>query len=406
SLKRPVDLLNSLAGAAWIILVWDPQQLFQASFQLSFGVVLSIGLLLPPFEKARQRLLRTDPLLPAELRPAWQRRLDPVVRYVTSSLAISLAAWLGSLPLIAWYFHLFTPVSLLANMVVVPLSAPALMSCLGSLLCASWLPGATILFNHSGWFWMYLMDALSNGFARLPGAYHYMVAPSPVALAVYYALLFSLLNGWLLAPGRRKWAAAGLGLATAACVSNWHLHQPAVRITVLATRSGDALFVDAPGTDRDLLVDCSDAAGAQSLVKPFLRGQGAGRLGALVLTHGDGLNVGGAETILHDFQVRRTVTSSVRFRSSVYRQVLQQLEESPEQWRPVRAGEGVCGWKILHPAPEDRFPLADDNALVLLGEFHGVRVLLLSDLGAAGQRALLARGGDLRADIVVTGMPA
>ena len=33
--KRPSDLLNSLAAAALVILLWDPQALFSASFQLS-----------------------------------------------------------------------------------------------------------------------------------------------------------------------------------------------------------------------------------------------------------------------------------------------------------------------------------------------------------------------------------
>jgi ComEC/Rec2-related protein len=51
ALKRPGDLLNSLSAAGFIILLWEPRQIFQASFQLSFFVVLSIALLLPPFEK-------------------------------------------------------------------------------------------------------------------------------------------------------------------------------------------------------------------------------------------------------------------------------------------------------------------------------------------------------------------
>jgi len=42
---------------------------------------------------------------------------------------------------------------------------------------------------------------------------------------------------------------------------------------------------------------------------------------------------------------------------------------------------------------------------VLLGNFHGTRILLLSDLGRAGQSDLLARTNDLRADIVVAGLP-
>jgi beta-lactamase superfamily II metal-dependent hydrolase len=62
-------------------------------------------------------------------------------------------------------------------------------------------------------------------------------------------------------------------------------------------------------------------------------------------------------------------------------------------------------WTILHPEAGDRLPQADDNALVLMGELQGARVLLLSGLGRPGQNALLGRKDDLRADIVITGLP-
>src|SRR5208282_14306 len=62
ALKRPGDTVNSLAAAAFIILLWEPRQLFEASFQLSFFVVLVIALMLPPLNKIADRLLRHDPL--------------------------------------------------------------------------------------------------------------------------------------------------------------------------------------------------------------------------------------------------------------------------------------------------------------------------------------------------------
>jgi competence protein ComEC len=62
-------------------------------------------------------------------------------------------------------------------------------------------------------------------------------------------------------------------------------------------------------------------------------------------------------------------------------------------------------WTVLHPDPGDRFPQADDNPLVLSAVISGQRILLLSDLGRPGQDALLRRTPDLRADIVVTGLP-
>ena len=48
---------------------------------------------------------------------------------------------------------------------------------------------------------------------------------------------------------------------------------------------------------------------------------------------------------------------------------------------------------------------ADDSALVLLGNFSGTRILLLSDLSRAGQGGLLSHTNDLHADIVIAGLP-
>ena len=406
ALKRPSDLLNSLGGAAFIILLWDPQQLFQASFQLSFFVVASIALLLPPIEKLRQRLLQPDPLRPPELRPRWQRWLDWPVHFLTINLATSFAAWLGSLPLIAYYFHLFTPVSLLANLVIVPLSSLALACNLGSLVCGGWLPVLTELFNHSGWFWMKCMIAMSDWFARLPGAYCYVPAPAVAIFVVYYALLLAALKGWLFRPEWRRWSLAGAGALVLAGALVWLPHRNDVRLTVLALRAGDALFLDAPGRANDLLIDCGDASSAGMVVKPFLRAQGVNRLAQLLLTHGDPRHIGGATNIAASFAVRKVLTSPVQFRSPMYRQTIDALKLSPDTVRQLNRGDHFGMWTVLHPDAQDRFPLADDNAVVLRGEFYGVRVLLCSDLGKLGQRALLEREPDLRADIVVAGVPA
>jgi beta-lactamase superfamily II metal-dependent hydrolase len=63
-------------------------------------------------------------------------------------------------------------------------------------------------------------------------------------------------------------------------------------------------------------------------------------------------------------------------------------------------------WEALYPGPDDHFARADDRALVLLGRFYQSRILLLSGLGRDGQSALLNQAPDLRADVVVAGLPA
>src|SRR5437762_5266247 len=293
ALKRPSNLLNSLAAAGFILLLWDPQQLFQAGFQLSFFVVLSIALLLPPIDRIRERLLGSDPLLPPELRPRWRRRLDGPIHFVTTSFATSLAAWLGSLPLIACYFHLFTPISLLANLVIVPLSSLALACNLGSLLTA-WWPWLNELFNHSGWFWMEAMIKLSDWFATLPAAFVYVPAPAWIEFIAYYTLLFGTMTGWLLAPSRRLWTGVGVCALAVGALVHWQNHRPDTRITVLPLSGGDSIFVDAPGQANDLLIDCGGESAAQFVIKPFLHAQGVNRLPQVLLTHGDLRHIGGA----------------------------------------------------------------------------------------------------------------
>lgn len=405
SLRRPTDLINSLAAAAFIILIWDPQQLCQASFQLSFFVVLSIALFMPPLEKVRDRLLAHDPLLPPSLVPRWKRWLGTPLRWLGTALATSVAAWLGALPLTAYYFHLFSPVTLLANLVVVPVSSAALACNLGSLICGDWLPGATALFNHSGWFWMLLMTRASELAAEIPGAFFYVPAPGFWDFVIYYALLIGTLSGWFFGKPRRVWSVAATVLLAVACGGRWQAARGETRITVLPLSGAHSVFVDAAGRANDWLIDCGNTNAVEFVTKPFLRAQGVNRLPRLLLTHGDLKHVGGAEAMEQLFGVEEIFTSSVRFRSPAYRRIVGQLTVESQRHRMVNRGDTMGVWRVLHPEATDKFPQGDDGTMVLLGRFHGTRVLLLSDLGRPGQESLFPREPELRADIVVAGLP-
>jgi ComEC/Rec2-related protein len=404
-LKRPGDLLNSLAAAALVILILDPLQLFQASFQLSFLVVLSIALFMPPLEKLRDRLLQTDPLLPRELLPAWRRWLNAILHKGLTWLAVSLAAWLGSWPLVAHYFHLFSPVTLLANLLIVPLAGAALACNLGSIICGGWLPWAGELFNFSGWFWMKLMETISQSVVQLPQAYFYVRGPAPVDFVIYYATLFAALSGVLF---RKSWRPATALCAVAFLAFygwRWQEDRQTSTLTVLPLNGGHAVFVQAKKSSQNLLVDCGDTNSVQFITAPFLHAQGINYLPRLVLTHGDLRNMGGALLVNDLFAVKEVFTSPVPFRSHAYRQTIARLDQTGGRHQLVQPGDAIGNWQVLYPSATNRCSQADDNSLVLLGNLHGLKILLLSDLGHAGQESLLSQTNDLRADIVVAGLP-
>lgn len=403
-LERPSNILNSLAAGAALILAVDPQQLFQPGFQLSFMVVLSLGLLVPPMEEWRQKVFRPDPFLPDELRPRWQRWLDWPVRFLTMNAVTSFAAWLGSLPLIAYYFHLVTPVALIANLVVVPLGSLALISCFGALLMA-WCPPIADLFSYAAWILMKWMVGSSEWFADWPGAWWPVLKPSWGVFLSYYVLLFSLFAMKWKSP--RRWLAAGLAGLTLITLlwSNWQTRREEIRLTILDVRGGDAHVFEGGRYYPPLVVDAASEGGYDSALKPFLLSRGIKQVPELLLTHGDARHVGGAPALLDDYRVRLLVTSPVKSLSPGYRQLLEEWDgkKRPHTW--VTNGSAYGPWKVLHPEATDRFSKGDDNAVVLRGEFRGVSVLLLSDLGRLGQKALVERHPDLHADIVVTGIP-
>src|SRR5436309_4198703 len=174
--ERKVSLANSLAAAAFFILCWNTNELFSTGFQLSFAVVGAIVLLGDPFFKILQRRGAPDPFLPQTLLRGPRRWVHSGYEWLCAGASVSLAAWLGSLPLILWYFHLVTPISLFANLVVVPIAFFVLAVALLSLLATPLLPWITVVFNNANWTLATLVIGIVNLFAQIPGG-HFYVAP-------------------------------------------------------------------------------------------------------------------------------------------------------------------------------------------------------------------------------------
>lgn len=103
-LQRKPDLLHSLALSAFIILILDTQQIFDVGFQLSFMAVLGIFWL-------NQPILKYFP-----------KQDNYLKKILFNTISISISAQLATLPLVLYYFHQFSFISILANFIIVPFS--------------------------------------------------------------------------------------------------------------------------------------------------------------------------------------------------------------------------------------------------------------------------------------------
>ena len=103
-LQRKPDLLHAMAISGLAILIFDTNQLFDVGFQLSFIAVFGIFWL-------------NEPILKYLPKPK-----NNVQNFFVNVISISIAAQLATLPLVIYYFHQYSLISVIANLVVIPFS--------------------------------------------------------------------------------------------------------------------------------------------------------------------------------------------------------------------------------------------------------------------------------------------
>jgi len=174
---------------------------------------------------------------------------------------------------------------------------------------------------------------------------------------------------------------------------------------VLPLGGGHAVYAQPAHGAAPWLIDCGDRSSVEFTLKPFLQAQGMNRIGGLLLTCGNARQTGGGARLNELFTVHEILVPPVSFRSSTYRETLSNLEARSRVRHCATNGFVLAPWTVLHPRHSGHFAAAEDNAVATLGDFDRVRVVLASNLGRSGQNAVFSSHPELRADIVVSGLP-
>ena len=113
-IDRDADLFNLLAFAALVLLLLNPQQLWDVGFQLSFVAVASIVYFVPKMEGALRRLWENEDNSPSQDGiPVLTRFRNAAVKWLVLSYLVTLAAQIGTTPLIAYHFFRTYPLGIL-----------------------------------------------------------------------------------------------------------------------------------------------------------------------------------------------------------------------------------------------------------------------------------------------------
>lgn len=366
-LGRPTHVWTSLAAVAAAMLGWRPELTWDVGFQLSFAGTAAIVLLTPGIE----------------------RRLHWMPGWVREPFAVTCAAQVGTLPLMATDFHLLSPVAPIANAAVLPL-LPAMVA--SGLLIAplSAIPDVARVLALPLTGLLTYLEQVAAVLARVPAA----ALPVPVFTAwsgvAYYAALGGVI-GAAKSEGSLRRTALAVGIMVPLLVGCAELiawARPASSAAVLAVGQGQAVLLSGP--DGYVLVDggaspsrLADALGAR--MPPWIRG-----LEGLVIT-GSGLgHVGGLAGLAYSTSTVLVPEGSLQ--GSAWRSAALAEAARGARIQAVHAGQRVslAGLTLDVLSPEPRPPQPGQMALRVAGP-DGRSFCDFADLDSEGQADAAAR---------------
>jgi len=405
---RRSDTLISLFVAGWAMTAWQPFMLWEIGFQLSFGASLGLILYSARLRKWTESVLHR--FLPAEL----STRL---LGFLSDTLLVTLAAQITTLPLILSYFHQFSPMSIIANLLIVPMQ-PAIVY-LGS--TAALLGLVSIhLGRWLGWVaWLFLTYTVrvAEVMARWVGRAGAVSDVPPAVPLAYYTLLalltFDSLHVWLALQdmGRRlrtgtayKTLFAALALililawTAAASLPDGRLH-----VTFLDVGQGDAILMQTP-TGRRVLIDGGPSPTALLTALGRRLPFWDRRIDVVLLSHPHDDHLIGLLPVLERYRVSQVLVSHAACDSQACERWQQLLRErnipvlTVEQ--PLQADLGDGPMLCVLPAQTKDSSGEDCFALVARLSWQNASFLFTSDVEAEELVELLQAGFPLTCTVL------
>lgn len=403
SLRRRPDVISAVSLAGIIILAVCPGQLRDQAFILSFVAVMALVVIGSKLSQALPEPSgsTTDQDWTIEPPTRFRAMVSAVEWWVRGMLIASFAAWCATVPLIARWFHVFSPVSPLANLIVIPLAFLILVSGMLSLLLGLVHPALSVVFNFANAVLVRVLLWCVKGMAGIPGAFWRVASwPEEWSILWYGAVFLALTSRGIL---RRA-----MPFLVSVCILTimvWSTYDASrATVSVLEPTDAGVILVRAPW-GRSVLIHSGPDFLASRVIRS-LRNHGISALDALVLAEADAEHAGGAAEVIRKLPVREVWCSPWVRASRATMNALHEARRRNVRVKRLTAGEiayvGPIGFEVLYPSGR-RAVSNRAEPLVLRAQWGRSALLIAGGATVEVETAILAGALDPGAEMLIIG---
>ena len=392
--EKKVEPLHILFSAAFLMLLYNPRDLYNPGFQFSYLAVAGILVLFP-----RLNLIFSHRGIGLQFK---------VVRYIWYSFLISFAATLFTLPLTIYYYGIWPVYSIPLNVLVIPLVGIVLFLGFMQIVIASLSTTIALGIGQLIAITVKLITGSIQLCIHLPYAALDLPTPPLVLILLSYIFIFLLLTV-------KNVYRIGIVLGFFTLIlCYWFVSRLSdgnadLTVAMLDVGHGDAAIVRFPN-GKSLLIDAGDCTpyfdhGLQTVL-PYLKVQGDLHLTYVVITHADRDHAGGIVSLIGRVAIDTLIINNAMNMSPLGDRIVKKSHTSGITIRYVSQGQylypdAACRVYVLHPYSQGDSDLSDnDRSVVLKIQYGKVGILFTGDIEEEGIKNICNYGAFLESEIL------
>lgn len=393
--NRSTDIKNILALSALLLLLFDPAQLFDPGFQLSYVSVIAI-VLLTPFFRARTSRIFTGHLL---------------IQKFLLFISVTISAQIGTLPFTLLYFGRLSLIAIVANIIIIPLSGLIIAVGIFTLLLAPFIYPLVALYAHVNIFLTTCMYKITSLLSAFRFSYISIRNFSAADGVIYFVMicvfffLYSRMNSWKTKMMLLILTTVNVILLTS--VDDRELLKPGMlSLVTIDVGQGDAFLLKMPD-ETTMLIDAGLADSyfdyGERVIIPLLDYMGIDKVSYGCISHFDADHYGGFATLIEQGRIGyllKPPADTADAASMKLEKFLKSRNVNYGAYSRRMFSRNGCRVYFLH-TEADRTLSRNNRSAVIKVVYGRVSMLFTGDAGLKQERLLIDRYGDfLKADIL------